>query len=338
MPNTDVEMNQGLLRGASYYPYDLLGSPVDLINMGLQPLGLGSQKPVMGSDWLQSLAQEYGLSAQPTGSNSESVARLAMSLTNPAAGARFISKGVESSPSIAARIISPLSRPQQFTESTVTTEGLPKTLSNISGDTIAEALALERYKTAASPSLQNVIQRQGYWAGESNPVFVSEGNRSFTVGGNKSLLRDVAQTAENLEQAGATSTRATALPFGDLSQGNAAFLTRNGKPLTNADVTKLNKALSESTDAVLQHRKGGEGLLFKGNWIDGVTLQDMVNIAKKEIPDLRVKPALSTPEIDRAYFERPVYQSLGALPREESVRGKLTQAFDELLKKKGYRE
>jgi hypothetical protein len=241
-------------------------------------------------------------------------------------------------PQVLARAVSPLSKPQVFTESTVTTEGLPRTLANISGNPIAEGLALERYKTASSPNLQNITPRQGYWAGESNPVFVSEGNRSLTVGGNKSLLKDVAQTAENLEQAGATATRATALPFGDLSKGNAAFLTRNGKPLSNNDVTKLNKVLSESTDAVLQHRKGGEGLLFKGDWIEGVTLQDMVNIAKKEIPDLKVKPALSTPQIDRRYFERPEYKSLGALPREESVKGKLTQAFDELLKKEGYRE
>jgi hypothetical protein len=95
MPNRDVEMNQGLLRGASYYPYDLLGSPVDLINMGLKPLGMGSQKPVMGSDYLQSLAQQYGLSQQPTGSNAENVARLAISAMNPATGARAVGRAIE---------------------------------------------------------------------------------------------------------------------------------------------------------------------------------------------------------------------------------------------------
>jgi hypothetical protein len=95
MPNTDVEMNQGLLRGASYYPYDLLGSPVDLINMALTPLGMGTEKPVMGSAYLQNLAQRAGLSAQPTGSNSENIARLVASLTNPAAGARAVGRVVE---------------------------------------------------------------------------------------------------------------------------------------------------------------------------------------------------------------------------------------------------
>jgi len=95
MPNRDVDMNQGLLRGASYYPTDLLGAPVDLINMALKPMGLGSQKPVMGSDYLQSLAQQYGLSQQPTGSNAENVARLAMSAMNPATGARAVGRAIE---------------------------------------------------------------------------------------------------------------------------------------------------------------------------------------------------------------------------------------------------
>lgn len=246
--------------------------------------------------------------------------------------------GVARNPQMLARAVSPLSKPQVFTESTVTAEGLPRTLANISGNPTAEMMALERYRAAASPSLQDVTQRQGYWMGESNPVFVSEGKRSLTVGGNKQLLKDMAQTAENLEQAGATATRATALPFGDLSKGNAAFLTRNGKPLSDKDVVKLNQALSESTDAVLQHRKGGEGLIFKGGWNDQTSLEDIVKIAQKTIPDLKIKPALSSPKIDRTYYERPEYPSLGAVPREESIRGKLTQAFDEFLKKRGYRE
>lgn len=246
--------------------------------------------------------------------------------------------GVARNPQMLARAVSPLSKPQVFTESTVTAEGLPRTLANVSGNPAAELMALERYRAAASPSLQDVTKRQGYWMGESNPVFVSEGSRSLSVGANKKLLKDVAQTAENLEQAGATATRATALPFGDLSKGNAAFLTRNGKPLSNEDVVKLNKALSESTDAVLQHRKGGEGLVFKGGWNDETNLEDIVKIAQKTIPDLKIKPALSSPKLDRTYFERPEYQSLGAVPREQSIRGKLTQAFDEFLKKRGYRE
>jgi hypothetical protein len=63
--------------------------------MALKPIGMGSQKPVMGSDYLQSLAQQYGLSQQPTGSNAENVARLAMSAMNPATGARAVGRVVE---------------------------------------------------------------------------------------------------------------------------------------------------------------------------------------------------------------------------------------------------
>jgi hypothetical protein len=63
--------------------------------MALKPMGLGSQKPVMGSEYLQSLAQQYGLSQQPTGSNAENVARLAMSAMNPATGARAVGRVVE---------------------------------------------------------------------------------------------------------------------------------------------------------------------------------------------------------------------------------------------------
>ena len=40
------------VRGVSYAPFDLLGAPVDITNMALQPLGLGSDKPFMGSNFL----------------------------------------------------------------------------------------------------------------------------------------------------------------------------------------------------------------------------------------------------------------------------------------------
>ena len=40
------------VRGASYAPFDLLGMPVDMANMALQSVGLGSKKPFMGADYL----------------------------------------------------------------------------------------------------------------------------------------------------------------------------------------------------------------------------------------------------------------------------------------------
>ena len=57
-----------------------------------------------------------------------------------------------------------------------------------------------------------------------------------------------------------------------------------------------------------------------------------------EMGGLKVRPALSTEGIDRKYFERPEYQSLGAQPREATRKGQLTQQFDEMLKAKGYRD
>ena len=240
------------------------------------------------------------------------------------------------SPQTLARAVSPLYRPQVTTEAAVTPS---KTLLNASGNPEAELLSRQRYETAASPSLlRNVAERQGFWEGESNPLFVAKAQRTLNVGKNPSLLKDVAQTAENLEQAGAAVTRVTPLPYGDLSKGNAALLTRNGKPLTNEDIKELNKALGGFGDTVVQHRAGGEGLIFKGGWDDSVSLQEIVDKAKGTIPGLKVRPGLSTEGIDRKYFERPDYAQMGATPREANRQGQLTQAFDEILKAKGYRQ
>jgi hypothetical protein len=239
-------------------------------------------------------------------------------------------------PQLLARAASPLYRPQVTTEAAVTPS---RTLLNASGSPEAELLSTQRYQTAASPSLlRDVAQRQGFWEGESNPLFVAKTERTLNVGKSPNLLKDVAQTAENLEQAGAAVTRVTPLPYGDLSKGNAALLTRNGKPLTNNDIKELNKALGGFGDTVVQHRAGGEGLIFKGGWDDSVSLQQMVDKAKVAVPGLKIKPALSTEGVDRKYFERPDYPQFGATPRETNRRGQLTQMFDEMLKTKGYRE
>jgi hypothetical protein len=239
-------------------------------------------------------------------------------------------------PQLLARAASPLYRPQVTTEAAVTPN---RTLLNASGNPETELLSAQRYQTAASPSLlRDVAQRQGFWEGESNPLFVAKAERTFNVGKSPNLLKDVAQTAENLEQAGAAVTRVTPLPYGDLSKGNAALLTRNGKPLTNNDIKELNKALGGFGDTVVQHRSGGEGLIFKGGWDDSVSLQQMVDKAKVAVPGLKIKPALSTEGVDRKYFERPDYPQFGATPRETNRRGQLTQMFDEMLKTKGYRQ
>ena len=104
VPNTDVETSKGLLRGISYYPYDLLGAPIDLINMAITPLGMGSKTPVMGSEYLQGLAQRAGLSLPKTDSSSENIGRILSSIINPAAGARAVGKVIDPAMQAAAPV------------------------------------------------------------------------------------------------------------------------------------------------------------------------------------------------------------------------------------------
>ena len=79
-------------RGVSYYPYDLLGSGVDVANLALGAVGLGSERPVLGSDYLRNIARSLGMAQEPTGSATENITRLAAGLTNPMASARAVGR------------------------------------------------------------------------------------------------------------------------------------------------------------------------------------------------------------------------------------------------------
>ena len=79
-------------RGVSYYPYDLLGSGVDVANLALGAVGLGSERPVLGSDYLRNIARSLGMAQEPTGSATENITRLAAGFTNPMAGARAVGR------------------------------------------------------------------------------------------------------------------------------------------------------------------------------------------------------------------------------------------------------
>jgi hypothetical protein len=87
-------IGRDVVRGAQYLPYDLLGAPVDIINMGLTPFGLSSQRPVGGSEYLIEKARQAGIADQPTGSAAETATRIGMGFVNPAAVARQIPKGI----------------------------------------------------------------------------------------------------------------------------------------------------------------------------------------------------------------------------------------------------
>ena len=87
-------------RGVKYSPFDLVGGPVDLMNMALQPIGLGSDMPVGGSDYLINKYADFGdlLGVnydRPTGSGSETLGRIAGGILAPTAGAKTVGRVVD---------------------------------------------------------------------------------------------------------------------------------------------------------------------------------------------------------------------------------------------------
>jgi hypothetical protein len=93
-PETAKKMLKDVTRGVQFYPYDLVGAPVDIINMGLKGVDyftgskLATDKPVGGSDYLIEKANKAGIAQKPTGSAAEDLARLGSAFINPASGAR----------------------------------------------------------------------------------------------------------------------------------------------------------------------------------------------------------------------------------------------------------
>lgn len=88
------EMLKDAARGVSYYPYDLVGAPVDVINMGLKGIDyvtgskLATDKPVGGSEYLIEKSRQAGITEKPKGTAAEELARFGSALINPASGAR----------------------------------------------------------------------------------------------------------------------------------------------------------------------------------------------------------------------------------------------------------
>jgi muramidase (phage lysozyme) len=95
-PGAVQKVGKDLLRGAQYLPYDLLGMPVDLAALAMQPFGYKVDKPVMGSEWLIDKAANVGIADRPTGSTAETVSRIGMGFVNPAMVGRQLGRGVES--------------------------------------------------------------------------------------------------------------------------------------------------------------------------------------------------------------------------------------------------
>jgi len=92
-------------RGVKFSPFDLLGAPVDLVNMGLQGVDtmfgrrnvLGSERPLLGADdlinryadFVDYLGYDYG---RPTGSLAETAGRVTGGILAPTGGAATLAK------------------------------------------------------------------------------------------------------------------------------------------------------------------------------------------------------------------------------------------------------
>jgi len=108
-PETAKKMLKDVARGVSYYPYDLVGAPVDIINMGLKGVDyvtgskLATEKPVGGSAYLIDKSNKLGIAEKPTGSAAEELARLGSAFINPASGARATGRILEKTGEVAAK-------------------------------------------------------------------------------------------------------------------------------------------------------------------------------------------------------------------------------------------
>jgi hypothetical protein len=108
-PETAKKMLKDVARGVSYYPYDLLGAPVDVINLGLRGVDyvtgskLATEKPVGGSAYLIDKSNKLGIAEKPTGSAAEELARFSSALMNPASGARATGRILEKTGDVAAK-------------------------------------------------------------------------------------------------------------------------------------------------------------------------------------------------------------------------------------------
>lgn len=90
-----------ILRSTQYTPYDLLGAPVDIINLGLKGVDyvtgskLATEKPVGGSDYLIQKSRELGIADKPTGSTTETLTRLGTGIISPTAGPKAMAVAAE---------------------------------------------------------------------------------------------------------------------------------------------------------------------------------------------------------------------------------------------------
>ena len=104
-PSTVGGFASDFARGVKFSPFDLLGAPVDLVNMGLQGIDtmfgrrnvLGSERPFLGADdlinryadFVENMGYDYG---RPTNSPGEIAGRVTGGILAPTGGAATLAK------------------------------------------------------------------------------------------------------------------------------------------------------------------------------------------------------------------------------------------------------
>lgn len=88
-----------MAKGVTELPYDLAGAPVDLATMAMRPFGYGTEKPVMGSDFIKEKMTQLGVRpeppADPTAKGFYTAGDLLSNLVNPAGVTRAGVKAAE---------------------------------------------------------------------------------------------------------------------------------------------------------------------------------------------------------------------------------------------------
>jgi hypothetical protein len=149
-------------RGVSYYPYDLLGSGVDVANLALGAVGLGSERPVLGSDYLRNIARSLGMAQEPTGSATENITRLAAGLTNPMAGARAVGRVGDITTEQANRAADALVRQITGNPQATAPQVLQETAMPFMQAVAPKAPSLEKIYHGTSPQAAKQIEKAGF--------------------------------------------------------------------------------------------------------------------------------------------------------------------------------
>ena len=110
-------------KGVTEFPYDLVGSPVDLATMAMRPFGYSTEKPVMGSDWIKEQmtgSKPYQVRpappTDPTLKGFYTIGELGSSLVNPAAPVRAAVRTAEKIGGTAAEMLNRLKGPKASRE------------------------------------------------------------------------------------------------------------------------------------------------------------------------------------------------------------------------------